>query len=95
MRPIVQILFFWQEPNPPQRSMTIKRGKNKPDFPDSQNGIEPKPPRTLILLNHPRKRVDPQIGHLLPPCNTLKNQESAPNYGVISNNHGRQPDNWV
>jgi len=95
MRPIVQILFFWQEPNPPQRSMTTKRGKNKPDFPVSQSGIEPKPPRTLILLNRPCKRVDQQIGYLLPPCNTLKYQESDPNYGVISNNHGRQPHNWL
>jgi len=95
MRPIVQILIFKRELTSLQRSMTTKRGKNKPDFPVSQSGIEPKPPRTLILLNRPCKRVDPQIGHLLPRCNTLKYQESDPNYGGISNNHGWQPHNWL
>jgi hypothetical protein len=36
--------IFLAENNPPQRSMTTKRGKNKPEFPISQNGIEPVEP---------------------------------------------------
>jgi hypothetical protein len=95
MRPIVQILFFRQVLALPQRSMATKRGKNKPNILVTYGAIEPELPRTLILLGGPRKRVRPQSGHLLLPCNTLKYQESAPNCGLSSNFHRLQPHNWV
>jgi hypothetical protein len=57
MRPIVQILFIATGAGPLQRSMTTKRGKNKPDFLVSRDGNKPELPRTLVLLNWPRKRV--------------------------------------
>jgi hypothetical protein len=59
MRPIVQIYLFQREQAPPQRSMATKRGKNKPYFLVSRDGNKPELPRTLVLLNLPRKRVQP------------------------------------
>jgi hypothetical protein len=39
--------------------MATKKGKNKPDFLVSRDGNEPELPRTLVLLNGPRKRGQP------------------------------------
>jgi hypothetical protein len=75
--------------------MATKRGKNKPIILVSRGGSKAKSPRTLVLLNRPRKRASPQNGHLLLPCNTLKYLESAPNYARRSNCHVLQPYNWV